>query len=284
MTDQLKDRFAALTDARPEPVDPVIGVRQAIARRRRRRQGAVVALCAAATVAAVIAVPALGSWRSSQQEPGVAGFAAPTAPTAPTASPAPTTATASLAPQSPGAPDSPRVPETSGFPSMSTAPPLGGDHRQILPAPWSAEVFTKMPDANAFRPKAYYIAKGKISTESWAILAFSRQGCLVTDEGPANSFGTPYVCFDPPNNGKYHVVQGHTKEKSSIKLDATLVMGSAPITARSVRVKAGGKTYSSPAVATPATDKLRFFALVIPKRDLKVTAVEPLNAAGKVVR
>ncbi len=282
MTDQLKDSFAALTDARPEPADPVIGVRQAIARRRRRRQGGVVALCAAATVAAVIAVPALGSLQSSQQEPGVAGFAAPTSPTVPTASPTPT---ASPAPHTPGAPDSPRVPESSGYPSLSTAPPLGGDHRQILPAPWSAAAYTKMPDANIYLPnKAYYIAKGTISTESWAILAFSRRGCLVSDEGPATSFGRPYLCFDPPNVGKYDVVQGYTKEKSGIKLDATLVIGSAPITARSVRVKAGGKTYTAPAVATPATDRLRFFALVIPKRDLKVTAVEPLSAAGKVVR
>lgn len=266
MTDQLKHKFAVLTDARPEPADPAIPVRRAIARRRRRRQGTAVALCAAATAAAVIAIPALGSLRSSHEEPAVAGFGAPAT---------------SATPESPRVPESPQVPESPRVPT--TTAPVAGDHRRVLPAPWSAEVFTKMPDANAYPPKAYYVAKGTIATESWAVLVHSRQGCLVTDEGPANSFGRPLICFDPPSNGKYWVVQGHAKEKSSTKLDATLVMGSAPIGARAVRVKAGGKTYTAPAVATPATDTLRFFALVIPKRDLKVTAVDPLNAAGKVI-
>jgi hypothetical protein len=154
----------------------------------------------------------------------------------------------------------------------------------VLPQPWSDEVFTKLPDANSYSPhKAYYIAKGRISTEKWAILVYSRAGCLVADEPPRGSFGVPHVCFDPPSNGTFWVVQGHSKEKSSTKIDATMVMGSAPIDARSVQVKAGGKTYTAPAVATPATDTLRFFALVIPRRDLKVSSVTPVDTAGKPV-
>ena len=139
-----------------------------------------------------------------------------------------------------------------------------------------------MPDANAYRPAAYYVAQGKIPTESWAILS-TNESCLVADEGKAQSFGVPFVCFIDWQAGRrsdFFVTQGNTKEKSTVKIDHSLVLGAVSIEARKVRIVAGGKTYLTDAVGTPTTDRLRFFALEIPRRDLKVTSVTPLDAAG----
>ncbi len=254
MTDDLTAKLAVLTDDRPEPADPAAPIRLRITRRRRRRRTTAVVVATAAATAAVLAIgPALGSFRSASNEPGVAGFApsipVQTLPTAP--------------------------PSTAGT----------GDHKTVMPPPWSAEVFTKMPDANAYLPKAYYIAKGTIPTENWAMLAFSRYGCMVSDEGPANSFGRPYVCFNewrPGQRARHHVVQGHQKEKDAAKADQTLVFGAVSPDARKVVIAAGGKTYTADAVGTPATARLRFFALVIPRKDLRVTAVTPLDATGQL--
>jgi len=264
MTDDLSTKLAVLTEDRPEPSDPAAPIRLRIQRRRRRRGAAIVVGSAAAATAAAVAIgPLLGSLQSAGSEPGVAGFAAPTV-TVPT-----------VAPGSP-------VPPPVWYP---LTPPPGGDHSTVMPPPWSAEVFTKMPDANAYQPKAYYVAKGTIPTESWAMLAFSQTGCMVSDEGPANSFGRPYICFSewrPGQRAAFHKVQGHLKEKDAAKSAHTLVFGAASADARKVVITAGGKSYTADAVGTPATDKLRFFALVIPRKDLKVTAVTPLDAAGQL--
>ena len=257
MTDDLSTKLAVLTEDRPEPADPAAPIRLRIKRRQRRRRGTAVVLATAAAVAAVLATgPVLGSFRSAGNEPGVAGFG-PSIPL-----------------QTPTSP-------TQGTPT----PGITGDHDTVMPAPWSDEVFTKMPDANSYPPKAYYIAKGTIPTESWAVLAFSNWGCLVTDEGQANNFGRPYVCFNewkPGQRVSHHVVQGYAKEKSAPKIDQTLVIGAVSADARKVVIKAGGKTYTADAVGTPATDRLRFFALVIPRKDLKVTEATALDAAGKL--
>jgi hypothetical protein len=242
MTDQLKDRFAVLTDDRPEPADPALQVRQSIVHRRRRRTGLAVVACAAATAAAVLAVPALGSLRSANDEPGVAGIAQSTSK--PTLQP------------------------------TKTTPPVSTDHHRVLPQPWSDEVLTKLPDANTYPPyKQYYVAKGRVSTEDWDLLVYSRQGCLVAEEGPVSR--VPHYCFT--RSGRYAVNEGF------VKTDATMLLGAAPIGASAVKVKAGGKTYVAPAVATPATDATRYFALAIPGRDLKITSVTPVDKAGKPV-
>ncbi|MEV0797009.1 hypothetical protein AB0I34_04940 [Kribbella sp. NPDC050281] len=262
MTDDLTTKLAVLTDDRPEPSDPAAPIRLRIKRRQRRRRGTAAVLTVAGVTAAALATgPLLDSMRPS--EPAVAGFGTPSS--------------ASVQPSTP------QLPSTKTTP-ITTPTSAAGDHSKILPPPWSAERFTKMPDANAYRPHAYYVAKGTIPTESWAVLVYSREGCLVTDEGPAVSFGRPLVCFNPPLNGTHWVVQGHGKEKGSTKIDATLVMGSAPIGARKVRITAGGKNYTTNAVATPATDTLRFFAIVIPRRDLTVTSVQPLDANGHAIK
>ena len=211
-------------------------------KRRQRRRRATVAVVG--TAAATAAVLAAGPFLGSlrSSEPGVAGFAAP----------------------------------PSVAPSNLT---------YVMPAPWSDEVFTKMPDANAYKPKAYYIEKGTIPTESWAVLAFSEHGCMVTDEGPANSFGRPYVCFSdwrPGQRAAFQAVTAHTKEKSTTKVNATLVFGAVSEDARKVVIKAAGQTFQADAVGTPASSKLRFFALVIRQKDAKVAEVTPLDAAGKL--
>ena len=216
---------------------------------------------AAATAAVLATGPVLNTIRSDGNEPGVAGFG----PSIPVQTPTTT-------PRTPSAPVAGSVTPT-------------GDHTTVMPAPWSDEVFNKVPDANAYPPRAYYIAKGTIPTENWAVIAFSNWGCMVTDEGPANSFGRPYVCFNewkPGQRISHHVVQGNAKEKNAAKIDQTLVFGAVSADARKVVIKAGGQTYSADAVGTPATDKLRFFALVIPRRDLKITEATPLDAANKL--
>jgi hypothetical protein len=244
MTDDLQAKFAVLTEARPEPSDPAAPVRLRIKRRQRRRRGTAVVLVTAAAVTATLAVgPALGALRSGPADSG--GFAGP-----PTAQP-------------------------------STA--WSQEETKVLPPPWSDKKFTKMPDANAYRPAAYYVAQGKIPTESWAILSVD-DACVVADEGSAVSFGRPYDCFYDWPAGRtvnYSVTQAYAKEKNSSKVDHSLILGVVSIEARRVRIVAGGKTYLTDAVGTPTTDHLRFFAIEIPKRDLKVASITPLDAAGR---
>ncbi|MEI8406287.1 MULTISPECIES: hypothetical protein [unclassified Kribbella] len=242
MTDDLSTKLAVLTDDRPEPADPAAPIRLRIKRRQRRRRGAAVVVATAAATAAVLAA---GPVLNNIRSAG-------------------------------------NEPGVAGFnPSipMLTAAPT------VLPPPWSDEVFTKLPVANSYKPKAYYVAKGTIPTESWAMLAFSEYGCMVSYEVPANSFGRPWVCFNewkPGQRVDHRVIQGHLKEKDAPKIDQTLVFGAVSADARKVAIKAGGKSYTADAVGTPATDRLRFFALVIPRRDLQVTEVTPLDADNKL--
>lgn len=275
--DDLSTKLAALTDVRPEPADPAAPVRLRIKHKQRRRRGASVVLTVTAATAAVLAVgPVLNAVQAARSEPGVAG--------SPTATPSLVLRkTPSATP--PGERPSTSVPR--GFPSAgpSTGTPPG-DHKTVMPAPWSAEAVTKLPDANAYRPyKAYYIAKGTISTEKWAIVSYSAKGCLLSEEGAANSFGGQYKCFNdwrPGQRSAFALAQGYTKEKDGQKIASTLVMGAVSADARTVRISVAGKRYTADAVATPSSNRLRFFAVVIPKKDLTVTSVTPLDAAGNL--
>jgi hypothetical protein len=248
MTDDLQTKFAVLTDARPEPSDPAAPIRLRIKRRQLRRRGTAAVLVTAAAVAVTMAAgPAIGALRAGPtSDPG---FAAP-----PTITPTPAT--------------TPSTPATN--------------QSKVLPPPWSDKEFTKMPDANAYRP-AYYVAEGRIPTEKWAIIS-TQESCLVADEGKAVSFGRPYVCFTDWADGRkvdYAVEQAYAKEKNAAKIDHTLVLGAVSIESRKVRIVAGGKTYLTDAVGTPTTNRLRFFTLEIPKRDLKITSITGLDAAGR---
>lgn len=132
---------------------------------------------------------------------------------------------------------------------------------------------------------AYSIARFKIPTESFDVLAFSRQGCIATDEGPANSFRRLYTCFEqwkPGQRSAYYAAPAYDKEKGNHKLDFTLVVGAVSADARVVKVIAADQTYTADAVDTPATDQLRFFAVLVPHKDAAVTAVIPLDSSGWV--
>ena len=68
-----------------------------------------------------------------------------------------------------------------------------------------------------------------------------------------------------------------------MKIGHSMVLGVVPITARKVRITAtGGVGKLADAVATPSTDKLRYFGVVIPKNDLRGVTITPLDAAGNV--
>lgn len=230
---------------RPEPADPAVPVQLRIKRRQVRRRATAAAISAAAvTAVVVVASSALGSLRSA--EPGVATSSS-TAPT----------------------------------------PALQTQHLDFkytpLPSPWSDEpAFTTQPDSLKYAP-AFYVARGSIPNESWAVASYIRSGCLVvTDEGPAKAFGGADACFtenwQPGQLAQYRAVPADVPNLSS-PMHLTLVMGAVAADARQVRVTAGGKTYDTDAVGTPNSSRLRFFALVIDAAD--VTSVTPLTATGQ---
>ncbi|MEU4394296.1 hypothetical protein [Kribbella sp. NPDC023855] len=284
-TADLGARLTQLTEARPEPPDPAAPVRVRINQRRRRRAGLAFAGVAAATALAVMTGSTIAGALSGNREPGVAGFG-PSTSQAPTpggtpSTPGPATGTPENATgtATPGTVSGAPTPGVSQGPSRPSV-----DHQKVLPPPWSAKPFTKLPDANAYRPRAYYIAEGQIPTERWALLAYSTEACLVADEGAPSSFGVPHVCFPKATAKSFHVVQGHNREKGSVKIGHTMVMGVAPITARKVRITAqGGVTRLADAVATPSTDKLRYFGVVIPRNDLRGVTITPLDASGNEI-
>jgi hypothetical protein len=293
--DDIADRLTQLTEPRPEPADPAAPVRVRINQRRRRRAGLALAGVAATTALAIMTGSTLAGALSGNRDPGVAGFGTPSAPSGSPSAPGSTPSQPGSTPSTPGSgtgtPENATGTATPGTPSGGPTPGESQgpgrpsvDHKKVLPAPWSAKLFTKMPDANAYRPRAYYIAEGQVPTERWALLAFSTENCLVADEGPASSFGVPYVCFPKATAKSFHLVQGHNREKGTVKIGHSMVFGVAPITARKVRITAqGGVSRLADAVATPATDKLRFFGVVIPKNDLRTVTITPLDAAGNEI-
>ncbi|MET9272354.1 hypothetical protein [Kribbella sp. NPDC003557] len=240
--EDLGAKLALLTAEHPEPTDPASPVRLRIKRRQVRRRTAAAAISAAAVAAVVVVASAtLGSFRSA--EPGVAT----------TTSPVPT-----------------RAMQTQHLDFRYTP----------LPTPWSEEpAFTTQPDSLKYAP-AFYVARGSVPNESWAVASYARSGCLVvTDEGPAKSFGGADVCFDPngQQRAQYRAIPAVIPNLSS-PLRLTLVMGAVPADARKVRITAGGKTYDTDAVGTPNSNRLRFFALVVDAAASEVTEVTPLTA------
>ncbi|TDU86527.1 hypothetical protein EV138_0036 [Kribbella voronezhensis] len=256
MTDDLRTNFEVLTDARPEPPDPAAPIRLRIKSRRRRRRGTAVVLVTAAAVGITLGIgPAL----HALQPDATGGIGVAEVPTPPPTSP------------------SSSVP-SSGPSSVPTQPA----HNKVLPPPWSDKQFTKVPDSNSYRP-AYFVAQGEIPTEKWAMIS-TQDSCLVSVEGKANSFGGLYDCFTDWTNGQkvsYRTTPAYQKEKDSYKINYTMVIGATSIEARTVRIKAGGKTYVTDAVGTPTSNKIRFFSVVIPQRDAKLTSITPLDATGR---
>lgn len=245
MTDDLGAKLALLTDERPEPADPATPIRLRIKRRRlRRRTTAAVVCAAAATAAVVVGSSVLGSTGSA--EPGVAT-------------------------------SSPRPKQGSNNADFSYT---------TLPEPWSDEpAFTKQPDALKYAP-AFYVSRGSIPNENWAVASYYSPGCLVvTDEGPAKAFGGAKACFyenwQPDQRAQYKTIPAVIPNLSSAR-HFTMIMGAVSAEARKVRITAGGVTYVEAATGTPNSSRLRFFAAVIDAAESDITAVTPIDAAGKV--
>ncbi|WP_112236630.1 hypothetical protein [Kribbella monticola] len=276
MTDNLQTKFEVLTDARPEPPDPAAPIRLRIKSRQRRRRGTAVVLVTAAAVGITLGIgPALHALQPDAAGGiGVAGVPtpSPTAPSSSDPSSFPSSGPSSFPSSGP-----------SSFPSSGpSSVPTQPAHNKVLPPPWSDKEFTKVPDSNAYRP-AYFVAQGQIPTENWAMIS-TQDSCLVSIEGKANSFGGLYDCFTDWTNGRnvsYRITPAYQKEKNSYRINYTMVIGATSIEARTVRIKAGGKTYVTDAVGTPTSDRIRFFSVVIPQRDLKITSITPLDAAGR---
>jgi hypothetical protein len=244
MTDDLGAKLALLTDERPEPADPAAPIRSRIQRRQRRRRTAAAVCAAAAAIAVVVAGSVIGSIKSA--DPGVA--------------------------------------TTTQSPSQRSQ---NLDFRYTpLPEPWSdVPAFTTQPDSLKYGP-AFYVTEGSIPNEHWAVASYYSDGCLViTDEGPANSFGGAQGCFyenwQPDQRAQYKTVPAVIPNLSSPK-PLTMVMGAVSAEARKVRVTAGGKNYTVDAIGTPNSSRFRFFAVVVDATESQITAVTPLDAAGRI--
>ncbi|MEV4265308.1 hypothetical protein [Kribbella sp. NPDC049584] len=155
-----------------------------------------------------------------------------------------------------------------------------------LPEPWSDEqAFREQPDALKYGP-GFYVARGSIPNESWAVASSYSDGCLVvTDEGPARAFGGTEACFyenwKPGQRAQYKTIPAVIPNLGSAK-HLTMVMGAVSAEARKVRITAGGVTYVEPATGTPNSSRLRFFATVIDAAESDITSVTPIDAAGNV--
>lgn len=156
-----------------------------------------------------------------------------------------------------------------------------------LPEPWSDREFTEQPLANAFRPVGYYVAEGELDGRPWGVISDRGVGtpCLTVE--PQGVFDAA-VCFEEPAEGAmtdWHTQTAVRGSKPDLtELDSTLVVGVAPIGARSVEIEtADGQTYPADAVGTPSSESVRFFATVVPQRDAEIVEVRSLDADGKVV-
>jgi hypothetical protein len=180
----------------------------------------------------------------------------------------------------------------------AVVPAIAGGGQTITPAgqtaqshdderaePYSDREFTTTSIAH--RP-LYFVAGGTEAGEEWNALSTPVErmgGCLVVAPQTLND---SFVCFgdwtNPTKRADWFASGLHLGEKPNYaQLDRTLVHGAASIAARSVRIEtADGKTYTTDAVATPTSKKLRFFAFVVPQRDAEITAVTPYDENGEV--
>ncbi|MBM7789195.1 hypothetical protein [Tenggerimyces flavus] len=181
------------------------------------------------------------------------------------------------------------VPALNGTSTIEPAGPVTAN-APVVPddqaEPFSDRKYTKLPEANAYRP-GYYVASGKEADKDWNALSTltAERGCLVIEPQTLND---SFVCFDdwtdPAKRADWFTTGLRLGAKPDFEpLDKTLVLGAVSIEARSVRIEtANGQLYTADAVATPNSDQLRFFAFVVPQRDAKVTAVTPLDENGEV--
>ncbi|GAB3403119.1 hypothetical protein [Flindersiella endophytica] len=255
---RLRNDLQDLADLPTAPVDPTPEIHRRVRGVRRRRTAGVAVLAASAVAAvALVAGPTLGAIRSTGSEPGYAG--------------------------SPRATNTTRGTPSSGPTAIPTTPPPSFR----LPEPWSDRKFTKEPERNIYRPIGYYVDEGRVQGRDWGVLAFSDDGtspgCLAVE--PQEAFD-PYFCYNYWPAGRranWSTANAHAGPKPNPDLlPATLVMGAVSVEARTVDIKVAGKLYHADAVGTPASNRLRFFAIVVPVVDASPGEVTPRMANGDV--
>ncbi len=153
-----------------------------------------------------------------------------------------------------------------GFASGATPPP-----------PWSDRIATGDDFAGIDDP--YVVAEGTTAGRDWTMASTNEHGlfsgCLVEGGG---FFGRQFMCYDGWAAGRASM---WAAERVNGDIDATLVFGAAGPEARTVRISARDAADTIvPAVATPTSPDLRFFATVLPSADARVDSVTPLDANG----
>lgn len=262
--EDLRSALLELTEPRPEPADPAAGVSVRIRRLRQRRRGTAAVLAAAVVTAATIVTgQGLDALRSGG-DPGVSGPGVSSPTVAPSARP-------------------------SAAPKPAVTPTMNDPRKNAkLPPPWKDKEFTKFPERNLYAPQAIYLAQGTHAGGSWAALTYTSnmlsEACIAVESTLGEGFSAG-GCFDDWPVGRradWSVEPVLSGRKPNFTMtNTTLVAGVVSADARSVVIKTkDGKDYRTPAVGTPTSDKLRFFFLVIPRRDAKVVSVEPLDESG----
>jgi hypothetical protein len=272
--DRLRDGLLSLSDPDAGPSDPAPAVNQQVRRMRRRRAAASTGGIAVLTAGVVLASQALAG--TSQTEPPVGQLPGNVmSPTAVPLNPTPADGHGTATPRI-----SPKTLENPG--NLPTFP---------LAAPWSDQLFTKLPEANAFRPHGYYVKpETKLDGRPWGMVSYQATesnengGCL--EVAPQGVFDAAN-CFDvhqPGARAEWRTLTASRGTKPDLqKLGYTLVYGVAHFDARTVKVTlAGGATYQTAAVGTPTSRSQRFFVMVVPVKDAQIAKVEPLDAKGNL--
>lgn len=265
---RLQDDLLGLADLPSAPADPAPEVRRRV-RRIRRRRAAGVALLAASAVVAVTTLtgPTLGALRGDGAEPGFVG-------------------TPSVTPTSRG------TPLPTSTPSPGDPPPTNTTAIATptfpLPEPWSDRKHHDVPEH--YRP-AYVISEGTIAGRKWFAVSHRAPGqdggtsCVST--APHGTVFEPFYCFAYWPEGKranWYTSRATIGAKTDPNQpEATLVLGATSTDARTVQVLlSNGRTYTTDAVGTPTSHRLRYFAVVVPVKDAKVDDVRPLDANGEL--
>jgi len=179
------------------------------------------------------------------------------------------------------------VPTTAGTrPNMHDLPTLP------LAAPWSDKQYTKLPEANAYRPHGYYVKREtKLDNRPWGMVSHQPTesnrdgGCLtVTPQGVFDAAACFHGTHASGVNTDWRAQTATRGTKPALqKLNYTLVYGAAHFDARTVKVTlVGGASYVTDAVGTPTSRSQRFFAVVVPVKDAKIAKVAALDAKGNL--
>ena len=263
--ERLRDGLLDLADPSTGPSDPAALVNDRVRQLRRRRTAGSLAGVAVVTAGVILASQTLAG--TPQSEPPVAGFPTPTR-------------TIVMEPKTGKIlTENPPRQEQANLPSFP------------LPQPWLNQMYTKLPDANAFRPHGYYVqTETKLVGRPWGMVSYqagtttSESGCL--EVIPQGVFDAA-ACFDRPEpharvDWRAQTATSGTKPELT-ELNNSLVYGVTHYGARSVRITlANGTTYQAPATGTPASRSQRFFALVVPAKAPAVKKVEAFDAQGRL--